>query len=202
MFDSSQPFPVKIFSGVERVESLRYPTDEELIDRSKRLRSVRRNLGRGRAQWDTVNNEAVNADLFEKLRSANGDAAHYDAAEAAKFVDKLLEWDLVSSRRDGDQFEIELAVTSRRHKVKHVLRMPTQRQMADFSKATYRSTDTKGGLEMRVLVEPSGRLWENLHVSTEGYANGHVPISHKQHAISEAIELIAQLDEGDDDPEA
>jgi hypothetical protein len=53
-------------------------------------------------------------------------------------------------------------------------------------------------IETRAFLEPSGALYDKLHISHDGYA-GAVPIIHKSAAVSE---VIAQLGiEADEDPE-
>jgi hypothetical protein len=198
MFDQSQPFSVRIFSAGEKIEKLRWPTDEELIERARKMRHIKRNLGRNRTQFETLNEEAVNAELFEKLRLATDNI--YDSAEAHKFVQKLLSSSDVTASRSGDEFEVELLVTSEKKRVKHILRMPTQREMNEYHKSSYKAYDIKTGQDIRIACEPAGRLWDSLKISVEGYANGSVPITHKQSALVEMIDLIGQLD--DDDPEA
>jgi hypothetical protein len=53
-------------------------------------------------------------------------------------------------------------------------------------------------VETRAFLEPSGALYDKLHISDDGYA-GAVPIVHKSAAVSEVIAQLAI--EADEDPE-
>jgi hypothetical protein len=52
--------------------------------------------------------------------------------------------------------------------------------------------------DTNLRVEPSGALYDKLHISHEGYADT-VPIVHKSAAVSEVIAQLAI--EADEDPE-
>ena len=53
-------------------------------------------------------------------------------------------------------------------------------------------------VETRAFLEPSGALYDKLHISHEGYAST-VPIVHKSATVSEVIAQLAI--EADEDPE-
>jgi len=53
-------------------------------------------------------------------------------------------------------------------------------------------------IETRAFLEPSGALYDKLHISHNGYA-GAVPIFHKSAAVSEVIAQLAI--EADEDSE-
>jgi hypothetical protein len=196
MFDANLPIEIPIRSGGDRRAMLRWPTDEELIDRSKKMRYVRRDLGRNQSVFDVPNATEVNANLFALLRQ-DPDPEAVDDAEASKFVERLLRADVVESHRQGDQFIITLSVVNRLE-VTHTLRMPTQRELLDYSRQAMRTIDNRRSHDTRVTIEPSGQLWDKLLVSTEGYKNGNVPIIHKDAAL---VEVMAQMESEDADPE-
>jgi hypothetical protein len=52
-------------------------------------------------------------------------------------------------------------------------------------------------IETRTFLQPSGALYDKLHVSHDGYASA-VPIVHKSAAVSELAQLAI---DGGDDPE-
>jgi hypothetical protein len=83
-------------------------------------------------------------------------------------------------------------------RVVHVLRMPTAKEMQDHERASTSVVAARRSVETRAFLEPSGALYDKLHISHEGYA-GTVPIVHKSAAVSEVIAQLAI--EADEDPE-
>jgi hypothetical protein len=196
MFDSSIPYELYIRSGGDRKARLRFPTDAELIERTRKMRPVRRDLGRSRSQFDVPNLTDVNADLFTLLRNPD-DTEAVEKEDASAFIGKLLRADVVDSYRAGDQFVVDLVVAAG-HQVRHTLRMPTQRDLLDYGRQSVRTIDSRRTHDMRFSLEPAGALWDKLQVSTEGYKNGSVPIVHKDAAL---LEVMALMEVEDADPE-
>jgi hypothetical protein len=76
--------------------------------------------------------------------------------------------------------------------------VPTAKEMQDHERASTSVVAARRSVETRAFLEPSGALYDKLHISNEGYA-GTVPIVHKSAAV---FEVIAQLAiEADEDPE-
>jgi hypothetical protein len=98
--------------------------------------------------------------------------------------------------REGINYRIEMKVPGAR--VTHGLRMPTAKEMQDHERASTSIVAARRSVETRAFLEPSGALYDNLHVSHDGYA-GAVPIVHKSAAVSEVVAQLAI--EADDDPE-
>ena len=98
--------------------------------------------------------------------------------------------------REGIDYRIGMKVPGAR--VTHVLRMPTAKEMQDHERASTSVIAARRSVETRAFLEPSGALYDKVHVSHDGYA-GAVPIVHKSAAVSEVIGYLAI--EGDDDPE-
>ena len=98
--------------------------------------------------------------------------------------------------REGINYRIEMKVPGAR--VLHVLRMPTAKEMQDHERASSSTVAARRSVETRAFLEPSGVLYDKVHISHEGYA-GTVPIVHKSAAVSEVIAQLAI--EADDDPE-
>jgi len=76
--------------------------------------------------------------------------------------------------------------------------LPTAKEMQDHDRASSTIVSARRSIEIRAFLEPSGALYDKLHVSHDGYA-GAVPIVHKSAAVSEVIAQLAI--EGDEDPE-
>jgi hypothetical protein len=98
--------------------------------------------------------------------------------------------------REGINYRIEMKVPGAR--VSHVLRMPTAKEMQDHERASTSVVAARRSVETRAFLEPSGALYDKLHISHDGYAGG-VPIVHKSAAVSEVIAQLAI--EADEDPE-
>ena len=70
--------------------------------------------------------------------------------------------------------------------------------MDDHERASTSVVAARRSIETRAFLEPSGALYDKLHISHDGYT-GPVPIVHKSAAVSE---VIAQLSiEADEDSE-
>jgi len=83
-------------------------------------------------------------------------------------------------------------------RVVHVLRMPTAKEMQDHERASTSVVAARRSIETKAFLEPSGALYDKLHISHDGYG-GAVPIVHKSAAVSEVIAQLAI--EADEDPE-
>ncbi len=198
MFDQTKEFVVKILSGSEKLCTVRFPSDEEWCARTRAQRAIRRILGRGKSQYEVTNAEEADAELFAKIRQ-DKDGAEFDAAEAAKVIERLERCQVVDVERQGDRFRIEMKVPGAH--VVHVLKIPTQKDVLDYGRASVRAIDGRRQQEIRLALEPSAELWAKVKAGVEGYANPDaVPIVHKDVAV---VELLAQVEaaQEEDDPE-
>ena len=195
VFDAAKPFVVPILSGGEKQCEVRFPTDEEWCSWARSQRTVRRFLGRGKSQSEDLDLPRINAELFAKIRT-DKDGTEFDDAEAGMVIARIERSTVLGVEREGIDYRIDMKTPGAR--VTHVLRMPTAKEMQDHERASTSVVAARRSVETRAFLEPSGALYDKLHVSHEGYA-GPVPIVHKSAAVSE---VIAQLSiEGDDDPE-
>jgi hypothetical protein len=137
----------------------------------------------------------INAELFAKIRT-DKDGPEFDDAEAGMVIGRIERCTIASVEREGINYRIVMKVPGAR--VTHVLRMPTAKEMQDHERASTSVVAARRSVETRAFLEPSGALYDKLHVSHDGYA-GAVPIVHKSAAVSEVIGSLAI--EGDDDPE-
>jgi hypothetical protein len=195
VFDATKTMVVPILSGGEKQCEVRFPTDEEWGGWARSQRTIRRFLGRGKSQSEDVDLPKINAELFAKIR-VDKDGPEFDDAEAGMVIGRIERCTVVNIEREGINYRIEMKVPGAR--VAHVLRMPTAKEMQDHERASTSVVAARRSVETRAFLEPSGALYDKLHVSHEGYA-GAVPVVHKSAAVSE---VIAQLSiDGDDDPE-
>jgi hypothetical protein len=195
VFDAAKPFVVPILSGGEKTCEVRFPTDDEWCSWARGQRTVRRFLGRGKSQSEDLDLPKINAELFAKIRT-DEDGPEFDDAEAGMVIGRIERCTVVSVEREGINYRIDMKVPGAH--VTHVLRMPTAKEMQDHERASTSVVAGRRSIETRAFLEPSGALYDKLHVSHEGYA-GAVPIVHKSAAVSEVIAQLAI--DGDDDPE-
>jgi len=195
IFDASKPIVVPILSGGEKRCEVRFPTDEEWCAWARAQRTVRHFLGRGKSQSEDLDLPKINAELFAKVRT-DKDGPEFDEAEAGVVIGRVERCAVTGIEREGANYRIDMKVPGAR--VAHVLRMPTAREMQDHERASTSVIAARRSVETRAFLEPSGLLYDKLHVSHDGYAAA-VPIIHKSAAVSEVIAQLAI--EGDDDPE-
>jgi hypothetical protein len=195
VFDATKPFVVPILSGGEKKCEVRFPTDDEWSGWARSQRTVRRFLGRGKSQSEDLDLPKVNAELFAKIR-VDKDGPEFDDAEAGMVIGRIERCTVTAVDREGINYRIEMKVPGAR--VVHVLRMPTAKEMQDHERASTSVVAARRSIETRAFLEPSGALYDKLHISHDGYA-GAVPIVHKSAAVSEVIAQLAI--EADDDPE-
>ncbi len=195
VFDATKPFVVPILSGGEKQCEVRFPTDDEWCGWARNQRTVRRFLGRGKSQSEDLDLPKINAELFAKIRT-DKDGPEFDDAEAGMVIGRIERCTVINIEREGNNYCIEMKVPGAR--VVHVLRMPTAKEMQDHERASTSVVAARRSIETRAFLEPSGALYDKLHVFHDGYA-GAVPIVHKSAAVSEVIAQLAI--DGDDDPE-
>jgi hypothetical protein len=195
LFDASKPIVVPILSGGAKRCEVRFPTDEEWGAWARAQRTIRHFLGRGKSQSEDVDLPRINAELFKTIR-IDKDGPEFDDAEAGMVIGRVERSQVVDIDREGNNYRIAMKVPGAR--VIHVLRMPTAKEMQDHERASTSVVAARRSIETRAFLEPSGILYDKLHVSHDGYA-GAVPIVHKSAAVSEVIAQLAI--EGDDDPE-
>jgi hypothetical protein len=195
LFDASKTIVVPILSGGEKRCEVRFPTDEEWCGWARAQRTIRHFLGRGKSQSEDIDLPRINAELFAKIR-LDKDGPAFDDAEAGMVIGRVERTNITGIEREGNNYRIAMKVPGAR--VMHVLRMPTAKEMQEHEKASTSVMAARRSVETRAFLEPSGALYDKLHVSHEGYA-GTVPIVHKSASVSEVIAHLAI--EGDDDPE-
>jgi hypothetical protein len=191
VFDGSKRFRVPILSGMRKECEVRYPTDAEWCERARKFRSVRRFLGRGKSEQQSINSDAINLDLFERIR-LDKDGPAFDGSEAAAVLSKLDRVSVDSCEREGDAFRVTLRVPGA--VTEHFVRMPTSREMDQHSVASVKVVGERKAQEVREFLEPSGELYDAMHKDHSGY-NGPVPIVHKVAVVAEVLIQMAAEDE-------
>jgi hypothetical protein len=193
LFDRSKEFVVPIVSGEIKRATVRFPTDTEWSELARKKVQIRRFLGRDKSQLDLGTPERMDADLFNRIRiQAEGDTTTWDEAEASAVIDRLERCEVEEGgvERAGNTFAIAMKVPGAH--VIHTLKMPTEKQKLEYGRSAIKITDGKNMRETRVNLDASGRLWDELLVSTEGYS-GDVPVIHKDVALVRVLTEVQNL---------
>lgn len=196
VFDAAKPLSVPILSGGEKRCEVRFPTDLEWCQWARNQKTVRHFLGRGKSKSDDIDLAKVNAELFAKIR-LDKDGPEFDEAEAGMVIGRVERCSVTSIEREGKNYRISMKVPGA--KVEHVLRMPWAKEMKDHEDNSTSVVAARRSIETRAFLEPSGSLYDKLHVSHDGYA-AEVPIVHKSAAVSEVMAQLA-IESDDSDPE-
>jgi hypothetical protein len=197
MFDATRPISINLRTpdGVKTVR-VRFPTDEEWIDRQRRRKVIVKQLGRGVSETIVANGEDVDAALLAKIRSEA--EPEIDAFEAMKVVEQLSQADVDDVVPAGDSFRVTLRVLG--GTTEHVVRMPSARDVFDYRRSFARVLDLPyGRQELTINLGPASTLYKKLVESTEGYA-GEVPVIHQAVAVKAAIDALDAAFQEDRDP--
>ena len=200
VFNVAAEFNGKIFSGGEKPFKVRFPSDQEWIERSKKQRLVKKTLGRGRSKYDDPDNGELDLALLNKILLPGSGTTEFDGPEATKIIGKLERADFLEQARSGDSFEVKVGVING-IETAHRLRMPTQQQVMDYQRGSIQlyEVNYKGNRssDIRTNLEPSGLLYDALFIDADGYV-GAIPIVHKSVAVAEAINALEALEEAQD----
>jgi hypothetical protein len=187
VFDASRPIAVNLRApgGVKTVR-VRFPSDDEWVERQRRRKVVIKQLGRGISETIVGNGEDVDAALVAKIRS--DPAPDIDAFEAVKVVEQLSTAEVDDVVSEGDSFRVTTRVLG--GSTTHILNMPSAKDVFDYRRGFARVLDLPfGKQELTINISPAGVLYKKLVVSTEGYA-GEVPIIHQAIAVKAAIDAM------------
>lgn len=187
MFDATRPITINLRTpeGL-KVVRVRFPSDDEWIERQRRRKAFIKQLGRGVSETTVANGEDVDAALVAKIRTE--ETPEIDPFEAMKVIEQLAQADVDDVAPEGDSFRITLRVLGAT--TAHVLKMPSQKDVVDHRRAFARILDLPyGRQELRINIAPVEDLYKKLLVSTEGYA-GEVPIVHQAVAVKAAIDAL------------
>lgn len=197
VFDAGRPLAIRLRTpgGVKTVR-VRFPSDDEWIERQRRRKVIVKQLGRGVSETMIPGSEDADATLLAKIRTE--DTPEVDPFEATQVVDQLAQADVDDVVPSGDSFRVTVRVLG--GTVTHVVKMPSAKDVVEYRRGFARVLDLPHNRqELTINLAPAGALYKKLSQSTEGYA-GEAPIIHQAVAVKAAIDAIEAGFQDDQDP--
>ena len=187
VFDASRQISIKLNTpeGAKAV-TVRFPTDEEWVERQRRRKIIIKQLGRGISETVIPGSEEADAELLAKLRV--GDGPEVDGFEATRILEQLSQADVDDALQEAGAFRVLVRVPG--GLTAHVLRMPSAKDVIEYRRAFARILDLPfNKQELTVNLGAAGTLYQKLCQGAEGYA-GAVPIIHQAVAVKAAIDAL------------
>jgi hypothetical protein len=184
MFDVSQDLTIKVKTPTGPKEVvISFPTTEQWVSRSAKIKMTSRALGRGKSETDVSKPERTNSELYDSV-FVKGD--ELDEFEKSTVIERLSRSQVEDSCSTGNGYEVTLKVPG--GLVKHFLRMPSAKQINQYRKTAVRIVDGRRLQEITIHIGAAETLYNLLIEKTEGYA-GEVPIIHQSAVINEVLTL-------------
>jgi hypothetical protein len=199
MFDAKQPITLHLRTpdGVKAVR-VRFPSDEEWIERQKKRKVIVKQLGRGVSETTIPDSAEADAALLAKIRLPEENAPEVDAFEASRIIEQLSQADVDDVVQVGDGFRVTMRVLG--STVSLVLRMPSAKDVFEYRRGFARVLDLPyNRQELIINLAPAAALFKKLLESTEGYA-GDVPVIHQAVAVKAAIDALDGVFQESGDP--
>jgi len=196
VFDVTRPILLSLRSpeGVKAIR-VRFPSDEEWIERQRRRKVITKHLGRGVSEMTVVGGEDSDAALLAKIRIQEG--PDLDAFEAQKILEMLSEAEVDDVEVTGNAVRVTLRVPGAT--TVHVLRIPSVKDAMEHRRGFVRILDLPyGRQELRINLLPVAALYKKLAECADGYV-GEVPIIHQAAALKAVLDVIDSIEqEGQD----
>lgn len=174
---------------------LRLPANAEMLEYLDAQKSLRRSLGRRKAQTEAVPNEKADLALFKAIRLDKG-ASEFNAFEVATILGRLTYYEVTDCRRAGEGYQVTLQTPF--GEVVHQVSVPTQKALSLYRRGIMASTDLPHGVEeLRFRHGSASDLYDEIAVKVEGYADAdpkHVPPHHKSAVAAEVGAAMEDLD--------
>jgi hypothetical protein len=199
VFDASRPVAVNLRTpdGVKTIR-VRFPTDEEWIDRQRKRKVIVKQLGRGVSETTIPDSQDVDGALLAKIRVGEDEGPVVDPFEASRVIEQLSQAEVDDVASVGDGFRVTLRVLG--GTVIHELRMPSAKDVFEYRRGFARVLDLPyNRQELVINLAPAATLFKQLIQSSEGYA-GDVPIIHQAVAVKAAIDALDAVFQETGDP--
>jgi len=162
MFDAKQPINIHLRTpdGVKPIR-VRFPTDEEWIDRQRKRKVIVKQLGRGVSETTIPDSAEADAALLAKIRVPEENAPEVDAFEASRIIEQLSQADVDDVVQEGDAFRVTLRVLG--GSVAHVLKMPSAKDVFEYRRGFARVLDLPyNRQELIINLASAGALFKKL----------------------------------------
>lgn len=199
VFDASRPVTVNLRTpdGVKTIR-VRFPTDEEWIDRQRKRKVIVKQLGRGVSETTIPDSQDIDGALLAKIRVGEDEGPVVDPFEASRVIEQLSQAEVDDVASIGDGFRVTLRVLG--GTVTHELRMPSAKDVFEYRRGFARVLDLPyNRQELVINLAPAATLFKKLIQSSEGYA-GDVPIIHQAVAVKAAIDALDAVFQETGDP--
>jgi len=199
VFDASRPVTVNLRTpdGVKTIR-VRFPTDEEWIDRQRKRKVIVKQLGRGVSETTIPDSQDVDGALLAKIRVGEDEEPVVDPFEASRVIEQLSQAEVDDVASIGDGFRVTLRVLG--GTVTHELRMPSAKDVFEYRRGFARVLDLPyNRQELVINLAPAATLFKKLIQSSECYA-GDVPIIHQAVAVKAAIDALDAVFQEAGDP--
>lgn len=189
VFDAARPVALQLRTptGLKAVR-VRFPNDEEWIERQRKRKVIVKQLGRGVSETTIPNSEDADAALLAKIRVPEENAPEVDAFEASRVIEQLSQAEVDDVVQVGDGFRVTLRVLG--GTVTHLLKMPSAKDVFEYRRGFARVLDLPyNRQELIINLAPAGALYKRLAQTAEGYA-GEIPVIHQAVAVKAAIDAL------------
>ena len=192
IFDVERPIGLNLRTteGIKTIR-VRFPSDDEWIERQRRRKIIVKQLGRGMSETTIGNAEDVDSALLAKIRIADNNDTEVDPFEASRIIDQLSLAEVDDVIQIGDSFRVTLRVLG--GPAVHLLKMPSAKDVIEYRRGFARVIDLPyGRQELTINLGAAGTLHRKLLEATEGYT-GEVPIIHQAVAVKAAIDALDSI---------
>ncbi len=198
MFDANQTITMNLrASGGVKTIRVRFPSDDDWIERQRRRKVIIKQLGRGVSETIIGQAEDTDAALLAKIR-VDEDGPDVDPFEASRIIEQLSQADVDDVTQEGDVFRVALRVLG--GTVAHLLKMPSAKDVFEYRRSFARVLDLPyNRQELTINLGAAGTLYKKLAAGTEGYL-GEVPIIHQAVAVKAEIDALDAAFQDASDP--
>lgn len=195
LFDVREPFAIEIESGGIRTCRLKFPPDQQWIERSRKIVLHRDEIAGGKTKMRVLEIEKIDEPFFRKalLPDPPDNGQNFDEFEASLALEILSRCDVES----GEKADGAITVTARvfgNRSVTHVFQLPRRRHVIEYKRGSLDIVSGTKTTEFKAYLGPSAIFYDALIVSHEGYAEGsQVPILHKDAVVTEVLRLVNEV---------
>ena len=185
VFDASQPIKIKVRTPDIKIMTVRFPSDDEWIERQSKRQIITRSLGDRSSETTVSDTEEIDGELLKRIRLGD-DGIEVDNYEASSVFDRLQRAEVVEVIRDPGQFKISLRVLGG-ILTYHALRMPTAREEFKYRKSITQSIDAGSRNKTTINLAAAADTYKTLLVTNACYSCP-VPIVHQAVIVPKVME--------------